>query len=45
MHGASELFTYPYIVNSTIHVQLDELVKFSKIPNQDRKNTNVCSQA
>ena len=28
MDNANEHFTYPWIVNSSIHVQLDELVKF-----------------
>ena len=28
MDSANEHFTYPWIVNSTIHVQLDELVLF-----------------
>ena len=26
MDGANEHFTYPWIVNSSVHVQLDELV-------------------
>ena len=44
MDSTNEHFTYPWIVNSSIHVQLDELVKFiqfSKIQNQNRKNTIV----
>ena len=28
MDSANEHFTYPWIVNSIIHVQLDELVQF-----------------
>ena len=43
MHCTNELFTYPYIFNSSIHVQLDELVafiEFSKIQKQNKKNTN-----
>ena len=44
MYSAKECFSYPCIVNSAMHVQLDELVSFiysSKIQNQNRKNTKV----
>ena len=37
LHGsANEHFTYPWIVNSSIHV--------SKIQNQNKKNTIVCEK-
>ena len=39
MDNANEHFTYPWIFNPIIHVQLDELVYFNKIQKENRKNT------